>query len=86
MSFILDKKKGPGGPLTWVFEKEDQLTSCQTRAVLLLNVQYMALFEQTFGLRFTVFEVPPAVFATAIFAIASAIFARQDKNQPFITQ
>jgi len=55
-------------------------------AVLLLNVQYMALFEQTFGLRFTVFEVPPAVFATAIFAIASAIFARQDKNQPFITQ
>ena len=33
MSYILDKKKGPEGPLNWVFEKEDQLTSCQTREI-----------------------------------------------------
>ena len=29
--FILDKKKGPEGPLSWEFEIEGQLTSCQTR-------------------------------------------------------
>ncbi len=55
-------------------------------AVLLLNMQYMSLFEQTFGLVFTVFEVPPAVFGTAVFGIASGICARQDKNQPFVSQ
>ena len=32
MSFFLDKKKGSEGPMTWEFEKEGQLTSCQTRA------------------------------------------------------
>jgi len=31
MSFFLDKKKGPKGPLSREFSKEDQLTSCQTR-------------------------------------------------------
>ncbi len=55
-------------------------------AVLLLNMQYVALFQQSFGMTFTVFEVPPAVFFTAIFAFASAFLARKDKNQPFIEQ
>ncbi len=55
-------------------------------AVLLLNVQYMDLFEQAFGLRFTVFEIPPGVIATAIFGIATGILARLDKNQPFVSQ
>lgn len=55
-------------------------------AVLLLNVQYVGIFQETFGMTFTVFEVPPAVFATAACAFASAILARQDKNQPFIAQ
>lgn len=55
-------------------------------AVLLLNVQYMGIFQQSFGITLTVFQVPPAVFATAVFAFASAILARKDKNQPFITQ
>ena len=31
MSFFLDKNKGPAGPLSWVFEKDGQLTSCKTR-------------------------------------------------------
>ena len=31
MSFFLDKNEGPAGPLSWVFEKDGQLTSCQTR-------------------------------------------------------
>ncbi|MBQ9041869.1 MAG: hypothetical protein IJ111_03555 [Eggerthellaceae bacterium] len=55
-------------------------------AVLLLNAQYMSLFEDAFGLVFTVFEIPPAVFLTAVFGIASGILARQDKHQPFISQ
>lgn len=55
-------------------------------AVLLLNAQYVSIFEQSFGLTFTVFEVPPAVLLTAVFGIASGILARKDKNQPFITQ
>ncbi len=55
-------------------------------AVILLNIQYTALFEQSFGLTFTVFEVPPAVFLTAVLGIASSLLARQDKHQPFITQ
>lgn len=55
-------------------------------AVLLLNVQYMSIFEQSFGMSFTVFEVPPAPVFAAVFAFASAIMAKQDKNQPFISQ
>ena len=55
-------------------------------AVVLLNMQYMALFEQSFGLVFTVFEIPPAVFATAVLGIACGVLARLDKNQPFISQ
>ena len=55
-------------------------------AVLLLNVQYVALFEQTFNMTFTVFQIPPAVFATAVLGIASGIMAKKDNNQPFISQ
>lgn len=55
-------------------------------AVLLLNVQYMSLFEQAFGLRFTVFEVPPAVLATIVLGLTSSILARKDRNQAFISQ
>ena len=55
-------------------------------AVLLLNAQYTAIFEESFGMSFTVFVVPPAVYLAAIFAFASAICAKQDKNQPFVTQ
>lgn len=55
-------------------------------AVLLLNVQYVSLFEEVFGLTFTVFEIPPAVFLAAVFGFASAILARRDKNQPFVSQ
>ena len=35
MSFFLDKNEGPAGPLSWVFEKDGQLTSCQTRVAAL---------------------------------------------------
>ena len=31
MSFLLDKKKGPEGPLVWVFSGWDQLSGCKTR-------------------------------------------------------
>ena len=55
-------------------------------AVFLLNMQYVAIFEQTFGMTFTVFVVPIPVFLTAAFGIASSILAKQDKNQPFISQ
>ena len=55
-------------------------------AVLLLNAQYTTIFESTFNLSFTVFVVPPAVYLTAIFAFASGICAKRDKNQSFITQ
>lgn len=55
-------------------------------AVFLLNIQYVAIFEQTFGMTFTVFVVPIPVFLTAAFGIASSILAKQDKNQPFISQ
>lgn len=55
-------------------------------AVLLLNAQYVSLFEEIFGLTFTVFEVPPAVVLAAILGFASAILARRDKHQPFISQ
>ena len=33
MSFLLDKKKGPEGPLVWVFSGQDQLSGCKTREV-----------------------------------------------------
>ena len=55
-------------------------------AVFLLNMQYVAIFEQAFGMTFTVFVVPIPVFLTAAFGIASSILAKQDKNQPFISQ
>ena len=55
-------------------------------AVFLLNMQYVAIFEQTFGMTFTVFVVPIPVFLTAAFGIASSILAKQDKSQPFISQ
>ena len=55
-------------------------------AVLLLNAQYVALFEQTFGMTFTVFQVPPAVFLAAVFGITTGIMAKRDKNQPFVSQ
>lgn len=55
-------------------------------AVFLLNVQYRGIFEESFGLSFTVFEVPPAVFLAAVFGIATGILAHLDRHQPFITQ
>ena len=55
-------------------------------AVFLLNMQYVNLFEQSFGMTFTVFVVPIPVFLTAAFGIATGILAKQDKNQPFVSQ
>lgn len=55
-------------------------------AVFLLNMQYVMLFEEAFGMTFTVFVVPIPVFLAAAFGIASGILAKKDKNQPFISQ
>lgn len=55
-------------------------------AVFLLNMQYVKLFEESFGMTFTVFVVPIPVFLAAASGIASGILARKDRNQPFISQ
>ena len=33
MSFLLDKKKSPEGPLVWVFAERGQLSGCKTRVI-----------------------------------------------------
>lgn len=55
-------------------------------AVLLLNVQYVTLFEQSFGVVVTVFQVPPAVVLAGVLGITSGILAKKDKNQPFVSE